>query len=245
MRPLLIGLVFAALTASPSFCTTIIVLWTPTRTIIGADAKIRFGNGKSAGRACKIGTSKNILWAHSGIRGVRGAPNLFPNILSEELTSFGSLNLRITRIESRIKSVLLSFFNLPLIKPEVLAHPDKNRVQFVVIALKNGVTRMIVRDFFPKNGSFGNVEIEIKRDSCPDSPDCGTNQYEGLGFHEEADRIVKTDPTIWSKSPQDMIQHLIGTEIKLRSEDVGEPTAIVGLDASGTHWISKGACDDK
>ena len=181
---------FVIFVAAPCLCTTIVVFWTPTSTVLGTDAKIRFGNGKPAGSTCKIGVSKNILWAHAGILGFRDSPAAIHNILTEELNSSGALDSRISSAESRISAVLFSFFNLPPVKPAVLAHPDKNQVQFVVIAFENGTTRMVVRSFMPRKGASENVEIDIIRDSCPEG--CGSRRYEGLGFHDEADRILKT-----------------------------------------------------
>jgi hypothetical protein len=194
---------------------------------------------------CKIGVSKNILWAHAGIRGVRDSPDAIPNILTEELNSSGALDLRISRAESRVSVALLSLFNLPLIKPAVLADPDKNQVQFVVIAFEHGAARMVVRSFTPRKGASENVEIDVIRDGCPDGPNCGSIQYEGLGFHDEADRILKNDRAMWNRSPKDIIEYLIGAEIKALPDDVGPPVSIIGIDAAGVHWISKGACADK
>ena len=239
------AILFAILAVAPCLCTTVVVLWTPTGTVLGADAKINFGNGKPAGTACKIGVSKSILWAQTGLRGVRGSPNVIPNILTKELNSSGALDLRISRAESRIHAAMLSLFNLPLIKPAVLAHPEKNQVQFVVIAFEHGVTRMVVRSFAPRKGASGKVEIDIIPDNCPDAPNCGSSQYEGLGYHDEADKIVKNDPTLWNRNPKDTIEYLIGTEIKAHADDVGPPVSIVGIDALGVHWLSKGACTDK
>lgn len=239
------AILFAIFAAAPCLCTTIVVFWTPTSTVLGTDAKTRFGNGKPAGSTCKIGVSKNILWAHAGFLGFRDSPAIIHNILSEELNSSGALDSRISSAESRISAALFSFFNLPLVKPGVLAHPDKNQVQFVVIAFENGTTRMVVRSFMPRKGASENVQIDIIRDNCPDNPSCGSRQYEGLGFHDEADRILKNDAALWNRSPKDIIKYLIRTEIKVLPNDVGPPVSIVGIDASGVHWIHKGACADK
>jgi hypothetical protein len=239
------AILFAILAVAPCSCTTIVVLWTPTSTLLGADAKVRFGDGKPGGTACKIGVSKNILWAQSGWLGVRDSPTAVSDILAEELNSSDAIDYRISRAESRISAAMTSQFNLPLIKPAVLANPDKHQVQFVAISLENGTTRMVMRSFTPRKGASRNVEIDIARDACPDAPNCGRTEYLGLGLHDEADRILKNDPAVWNKNPKDIIEYLIGTEIKALPDDVGQPITIIGIDAGGIHWLSKGACADK
>lgn len=240
----LINILFV-LVVAPAFATTIVVIWTPTGAVLGADAKTRFGNGNPGRNACKIGVANNVIWAQSGILGTRNSPFYFRSILSEELSSHASIDVKIARIEQRISVTLTELVNTPLIKKSILSDPDKGQVQFVVIANENGINMMFMRTFMPERGGSGDAVIHIIRDGCNSASDCGDSQYVGLGFHAEADAAIRENPRIWENNPDWIVDSLIGLEIKKYPRDVGLPIAIIGLDSKGAHWISKGACDDK
>lgn len=242
----IVATILAVIAARKCWGTTIVVIWTPTGTILGVDAKARLGNGDPAGDTCKIGESNNVIWAQSGILGILNPSLSFRSIISEELNSNGSIDLRVVRMERRISLLLTGVLNTPLVKEAVLSDPNKGQVQVVIVANEHGVSRVLSRSFVPERNSSGNIAIHIVRDGCPDSPDCSKGpQYFGLGFHAEADDIVKHDPSIWKMEPNRLIDYLIGVEIKSHPLDVGSPVAVVASDSRGVHWIHKGACRDK
>ena len=241
-------LLLTALTI-PCFASTVIVLWTPKATMVGADAKARRGNGEPTGATCKIGNiSNDILWAEAGVRSADtvtdGIVFDFSSILTNELRSAVATGTRITQAEGKISQALSLILNSPSIKESAIANPDKYGVQFAIVMLDKGVTRLEVREFFPVKNTIGNIDISISRSRCPAGPKCGGSGSLAFGTHDHVDTEIRENPSLWNMpgGPRAIIRHLIGLEIQGHPDEVGPPITIAQIDSTGVHWINKGAC---
>jgi hypothetical protein len=233
--------------AGPCTGTTVVVIWTPSGTIIGADAKIRTGDMKDAGTACKIGqVYNNILWAESGILGVRNSGTDFGSIVSTALDSTGTLDHRLADLESKIVPRLIGILNAPLIKASVLEaipkDPHSKGLQIVVAIYEGGRSRAMVRQFTPAVDKAGAIGIEISRSGCPDDPGCTGSQYFLFGQHESADKVPLADLDFYKIPAVEIIRHLIGMEIEVHPESVGPPVAVAMVGEQGVKWLSNGVC---
>ena len=178
----------------PCQATSVVVGWTPTQVVIGADSKGIRIDGKKVGPICKITVTNDVVAAKAGLFLLPAAYYNINDILSAALDSVGSLDDKVKNFEDAVVPKLsaalkgLSFGDSVYYKNHFVELPA---LEVVFAAQQDGLLRIEARDFAAVQDSFGNfASVRIGGHSCP-SVYCANPTYFAIGQHKTIDeRLV-------------------------------------------------------
>lgn len=232
MKTLRIAVVFSlVVTGSPSWATTIIMLYLPGRVYIATDSKIASLDGKVNGTVCKIHVAKNYIWASAGLlletNRTFNLEQFVPNAMGDGI----DFDKSVDTLEAQLKAVF------PQLVEDIRATGSAN-IDLVQIGIALASQRRV--------GHVSSIFIngkELQRYDCP-SQSCTETGVFSFGEHRAVDEALDANRKIW----RDMgivpaLNYLIEQQAKLTPRYVKGPTAIVEITSKGVQWDEKGKCD--
>jgi hypothetical protein len=235
---------------TPLFANTAIIAFgTPEFVIIGADSKMTTLDGRITRTGCKIGVSKNIVWASALFTEVISHNSVkvdVNRIAYESIQSGLPLKDVVADFESRIQPAII-----PVIAGIAKADPhffnQKIRgyavVEIVFVGIYDNEVHTFARDFqVEANSNVTQIILGLHRFDCPSS-DCPTGGLIRFGTHNAIDGELARNPDIWNTlGIVPAIEKLIEIQMATTPNIVGGPIAIVKVSRSGADWLKTGAC---
>jgi len=226
--------------------TSIIVVRTPTVIVLGADSKRIFGSTGKSASACKIGISKNVVWAAAGMVETSGGSFSAHRMAADSIAAPGDLGTRVADFERTVMVKLRDRLNGSTGKRrEWILRRVENQpaLEVVFAAFEEDVPHIYVTEFYAEpDGITGAFAIRVKRSESPSTTFPNSTIF-ALGRHKVAEATIHSTPTMWATlGLAGAVRHLIELEIAAGPEEVGPPIAIVKITKKGPHWISQGQC---
>jgi hypothetical protein len=179
-----------------------------------------------------------------------GTPMFNPYDIARRVTAQSS---GLTAIADRFGSAAIEPFKV-FVKVLRKEHPvdfrghclNQDCLEVAFVGIEHGTPKLSTRCFHVtiRRGILI-VELANHKD-CPGNCTNGSAQAM-LGIHDDAAAILTRTPNFWAtRMAVDAIDELISTEIADKPQFVGPPISILGIDASGPHWMPgyQGVCPD-
>jgi hypothetical protein len=223
--------------------TLIILLRSEEVSIVAADSKLRFSDGRNPSDVCKIHVDGNFVWTNSGLSSDENGLFNIVEIARTAIHASDSLNEVAARFEQEILSRLRPFLvkvkeERPFDYKEVMKSP----VVISVLVLRRNETRHI--DFVVEDSAKPD-HIAIRHKQCPGDACTSSDQYVGmLGIAETANAEIIRNPQIWRQGVIETLNYLMKLQSNAAPETVGGPVSILRIDKSGAlSWLQKGVCN--
>jgi hypothetical protein len=234
--------------AGPAGATTLVAVWTPTTTVIGADSLTHTLDDGKRWSMCKIRRAGPVVWAATGITGNPDFHFSLDRLVGEAMSGPGSLDAKITAFETALFVPLSEVVhNIRIENPSWYYRHAKGHAvtRLIFSAHEDGVNRFWMREFVAESARIGDeIDISVKRTDCP-GPTCQDFRVFLLGQYDYASRIA-SDAGFWEKNGlAESVRRSIETEIAGNPDHVGPPIAIVEVTRDGVRWVEKGECNEK
>lgn len=223
--------------------TAIVAIMTPDSILIAADAKATTPDGLKYTTQCKIGSTRDVVWARSNwaydprhnFNADAIAERLMfePGTVSNRVSDFERTMVpRLTTIMTDVRKTDRSWFD---------SHIDKAVLDFVFGTFEGGHPSMF-RVQFKLRTQGQKVTIKPIRLDCPGN--CpGGSVIAKLGHDKAVEDALRRNPNIWDLGFEPALRSLIQTEIEACPREVGPPVAIVRLSNRGLMWLEQGVCN--
>jgi hypothetical protein len=233
--------------AGPAGATTLVAVWTPTVTMIGADSLIHTLDDNKRWSKCKIRRAASVVWAAAGITGNPDFNFSLDRLVGEAMSGPGPIDAKITAVEKALFEPLSEVVhNIRIENPSrYYRYADGLAVtRMIFSAHEGGVNRFWMREFVTEAARIGNeIDIRVKRTDCP-GPACQDLRVFLLGNYNYASRIAN-EAGIWEKNGlAEGVRRSIEAEIASNPEHVGAPIAIAEVTRDGVRWVEKGECSE-
>ncbi len=234
--------------ATQASATTVVVVWTPTTTVIGTDSLTHTLDDEEHSSKCKIRRAGSVVWAATGITGNPDLNFSLDRVIAEAMSRPGGFDARIRTFEAALQAPLSEVVaNIRSENPSWYGRRAKGLAVTRVIfsTSEDGVTRFWLREFVAESAWMGRgVTISVKRTDCP-GPACQDRRVFLLGQYDSA-RKIADDAVTWERSgTAEGVRRSIEAEIAGNPGHVGPPIAIAEVMNNGVSWIEKGLCGEK
>ena len=236
--------IFFAL-SSQTAATTVVAVWTPTTTALGADSLTHTLDENKYWSICKIRSVNNVFWAGSGVTANPYLHFSLEDTVSAAMSSHASLDEKISAFETKLLPALSEVIHL--IRQDDPSWYSQHAEGLPVLRIlfdefEGGMNRLRLREFVAKSAAIGDeVDILVRRTDCP-GPDCAAFRVFLLGQFDFAGRVAG-DAEMWKTAGlSEGVRRAIAAEIAANPGHVGPPISIVEISKDGPNWVEKGQC---
>jgi hypothetical protein len=234
--------------AGSADATTLVAVWSPGGTVIGADSLIHTLDDDKRWSKCKIRRATPVVWAATGITGNPDFHFSLDRIVGEAMSGPGSLDAKIAAFEAALTAPLSEVVHaIRVDNPAWYARYAKGLAvtRLIFSAWEGGVNRFWMREFVATSARIGDeIDMSVRKTDCP-GPACHDFRVFMLGNYDYASRIAK-EAGFWEKNGvAEGVRQSIQAEIAANPEHVGPPIAIAEVTDDGVRWIERGECGEK
>jgi hypothetical protein len=204
--------------------TSIVIFYEPPFVYFGADSQISVTDGSEARNGCKIHTTRDFVWASSGLLYETAGPFDIRKIATESFTD-GTPSLKAVRLfQDSVTREYLSLGNRNDDKTPLDASTD------IFVAGRQGSVLRTSRISVAVGKSD---QPKDQRLDCP-SPACPKLAVFELGLHDAVDAILDKRHAIWKElGIPEAIRYLIARQETATPRFVSGPIAIMQLGPRG------------
>jgi hypothetical protein len=225
--------------------TSIVAVWTPAKTVLGADSLTHTLDNSKYWSICKIGIANKVYWSASGLTANAAVNYNLEDIVNKAMSGDGSFDARMAAFETSLSSSLGDLGHA-LIEDDPSWFSKYAQgiaiVRIIFDEFAGGVNHLHVREFVTRaSGLADEVDVTVHGADCP-GPYCETFRVYVLGQTEFANKIANDSQTWTQADPALGVRRAIEAEIAHEGEHVGPPISILEITKDGPHWVDKGMC---